>query len=89
MLGKKKMSRLHAVLFFSVLLILAANGRLSAAEWDWTNAKQLTLEGQGRTDTDSLFDRLPAKAKGVVRDPVWTFAFASGQTRPPLPSTGP
>ncbi|MEC7429658.1 MAG: SGNH/GDSL hydrolase family protein [Planctomycetota bacterium] len=71
------MSRLHAVLFFSVLLILAPNGRLSAAEWDWTNAKQLTLEGQGWTDTESLFDRLPAKAKGVVRDPVWSLSHHS------------
>ena len=75
--GKKKMSRLHAVLFITVLLIHVANGKRSAADWDWTDAQQLTLEGQGWTDTESPFDRLPAKAKGVVRDPVWSLSHHS------------
>ena len=88
MLGKKKMSRLHAVLFFSVLLILAANGKLSAAEWDWTNAKQLTLEGQGWTDTESLFDRrqLVPELRSLEHAP---HADERGERRRPLSSRLP
>ena len=29
------------------------------------------MEGQGWDDTETPYDRLPARAKGVVRDPVW------------------
>lgn len=34
----------------------------------------LGLEGQGWTDLAAPFDRLPAKAEGVVRAPVWTLS---------------
>ncbi|MCA9448843.1 MAG: SGNH/GDSL hydrolase family protein [Candidatus Omnitrophica bacterium] len=37
----------------------------------WYDLKQIGTEGQGWTDTKSDYDRLPAKAEGVVRDPVW------------------
>jgi hypothetical protein len=37
----------------------------------WTDIRKLDLEGQGWKDTKSPFDRLPAKAEGVVRDAVW------------------
>ena len=33
--------------------------------------RPLGVEGQGWTDVASPFDRLPSKAKGVVRPPVW------------------
>lgn len=38
----------------------------------WRDAHSLTVEGQGWTDVKSPFDRLPAKAEGVVRPPVWS-----------------
>lgn len=41
------------------------------ADLAWTDGRQLTVEGQGWEDTKSLWDRLPARAEGVVREPVW------------------
>ncbi|MEW4567823.1 SGNH/GDSL hydrolase family protein [Tautonia sp. JC769] len=37
----------------------------------WYDVRLLGLEGQGWTETKAPFDRLPARAEGVVRDPVW------------------
>lgn len=40
----------------------------------WYDIKLLDIEGQGWTETKSPFDRLPAKAEGVVRKPVWSLS---------------
>jgi lysophospholipase L1-like esterase len=40
-------------------------------QWQWTDARELCVEGQGWTDTKGPFERLPARAEGRVRDPVW------------------
>ena len=40
----------------------------------WTDVRTLGLEGQGWRDTKAPFDRLPAKAEGVVRDAVWNLS---------------
>src|SRR3954454_19007452 len=37
----------------------------------WYDIRLLGLEGQGWTETKAPFDRLPARAEGLVRDPVW------------------
>src|SRR4051794_9959291 len=37
----------------------------------WYDIRPLGVEGQGWTETKAPFDRLPAKAEGVVRAPVW------------------
>ena len=37
----------------------------------WHDARTLTIEGQGWTETKAPYDRLPAAAEGVVRTPVW------------------
>lgn len=37
----------------------------------WYDIQLLGVEGQGWDDTKAPFDRLPARAEGVVRDPVW------------------
>jgi hypothetical protein len=37
----------------------------------WYDLRLLDVEGKGWTDTKSHYDRLPAKAESVVRDPVW------------------
>ena len=39
--------------------------------WHWQDAGALCVEGKGWRDTESLFDRLPARAKDRVRDVVW------------------
>ena len=40
----------------------------------WYDIRQLGVEGQGWTDTKALYDRLPAKAEGKVRDAVWNLS---------------
>lgn len=40
----------------------------------WFNALHLSLEGQGWSDTEKPYDRLPARAKEVVREPVWSLS---------------
>ncbi len=39
----------------------------------WHDALELGIEGRGWTDVEGLYDRLPARAKGVVPDAVWNF----------------
>lgn len=43
----------------------------------WYDATLLGIEGKGWTTTASPYDRLPAKAKGVVRDAVWNLSLDS------------
>ena len=37
----------------------------------WHDVRDWGIEGKGWTDTKRYFDRLPGKAEGVVREPVW------------------
>ncbi|NLV45580.1 MAG: hypothetical protein GXY07_13920 [Candidatus Hydrogenedentes bacterium] len=46
-------------------------------EWLWYAATQLSVEGKGWMETESFYHRLPAKAKGVVRDAVWSLGTHS------------
>jgi len=38
---------------------------------EWVDARSLTVDGRGWSDPSSPWARLPASAKGVVRDAVW------------------
>jgi hypothetical protein len=40
-------------------------------ETRWYDLKLLDVEGRGWTDTLAFYDRLPAKAETLVREPVW------------------
>ncbi len=40
----------------------------------WYNSRDLTIEGQGWKKTEAPFDRLPAKAKKLVRKAVWNLS---------------
>jgi lysophospholipase L1-like esterase len=40
----------------------------------WYDVQQWGVEGRGWTDVKRYFDRLPAKAEGVVRPPVWSLS---------------
>ncbi|WP_299462749.1 SGNH/GDSL hydrolase family protein [uncultured Gimesia sp.] len=73
--------------FTALLLMISQHARLTAAEepftkftvdekdkTHWFDIKDLGLEGKGWTETEAFFDRLPAKAKGVVRPPVWSLS---------------
>jgi lysophospholipase L1-like esterase len=40
----------------------------------WRDARDLTVEGKGWTDTKEFYDRLPARAEKMVRPPVWSLS---------------
>jgi len=40
----------------------------------WHDVQDWGIEGKGWTDTERYFDRLPARAKGSVRDAVWSLS---------------
>src|SRR5207237_1395126 len=50
--------------------------KLAAFDKDvlWYDLKHLDLEGKAFADTDAYYDRLPARAKGKVREPVWALS---------------
>ena len=47
-----------------------------ATEIRWLDVRDWGVEGKGwpQSETEKYFDRLPARAKGVVRDPVWSLS---------------
>ena len=54
-----------------------ASGSLDALQTDnvqWHDVREWGVEGRGFADTEKYFDRLPARAKGVVRDAVWNLS---------------
>jgi hypothetical protein len=59
----------------AVLFIALTTGNFFAADavndFYWTDLRALGVEGRGWTDVKHFYDRLPAKAEGVVRKPVW------------------
>ena len=40
----------------------------------WYDGRDLMVGGKGWTDTEAFYDRLPAKAKNIVRTPVWNLS---------------
>lgn len=61
---------------FLGLVAGAALAQQNAAETEieWIDAKKLTVEGLGFADLKSPYDRLPARAEGVVREAVWNLS---------------
>ncbi len=45
--------------------------RLPDSDILWYDIRELVIEGKGWQDTEEFYDRLPSRAKGMVRDPVW------------------
>src|SRR3954464_11936077 len=41
----------------------------------WHDVREWGVEGRGFDDTESFFDRLPARAKNIVRKPVWDLSL--------------
>ena len=44
------------------------------ADVQWHDVRDWGLEGRGFSDTEKFYDRLPGRAKGVVRDAVWNLS---------------
>ena len=40
----------------------------------WHDLTTLSIEGKGWTDTRDFYGRLPVRAEGTVRDPVWNLS---------------
>ena len=56
---------------------VAVGGGLNAARpagIQWHDVREWGVEGRGFPDTEKYFDRLPRRAKGVVRDAVWNLS---------------
>src|SRR3954464_4686286 len=53
---------------------LLAQTVASVSELEWHDAKKFTVEGLGFKDVKSPYDRLPARAEGVVRPEVWNLS---------------
>lgn len=78
---------MRSALFTPAILTLLATLTLSGAEQTtagpatnsiaWHDIRQFGVEGRGWNDTKDFYDRLPAKAEGVVRKPVWDLAHDS------------
>ena len=49
----------------------------SAESLQWKNARDLTIEGQGWTDTKDTYDRFPARAEKMIRPAVWNLSHDS------------
>lgn len=69
------MSIARACLLIAVLMPAAAAAQPPATEppvaMRWHAVTPAVVEGKGWTDTDGDFDRFPARAKAIVREPVW------------------
>ena len=71
----KPVLRLVIALSLSSLVLNAAAQTTDAkSKLRWLDAKELCIEGKGWTETKQFYDRLPAKAEGVVRDGVWNLS---------------
>lgn len=64
------MTSIRVLAFPLICLALSAPTRAADAI-TWTDVRPFGVEGQGWTETKAPFDRLPEKAEGVVRKPVW------------------
>jgi hypothetical protein len=59
-------------LLFLLILMAAADDNCAAqTDVTWHDATEFEIEGRGWTDTESTYDRLPKRAKGVVPGGVW------------------
>jgi hypothetical protein len=66
------------ILSAAVVYLMVTGGTMAApeqsAELNWHVVTPSETEGQGWKDTEEPFDRLPARAKEIVREPVWNLA---------------
>src|SRR4051812_11643251 len=75
--------RLSMILLGTVLSPLEGGQKLGVNEVandpaiDWFDIRKFGVEGQGWKDTKAPFDRLPSRAEGVVREPVWNLSRQS------------
>ena len=59
---------------YSLSVPLLAQTPASEPELEWYDARKFTVEGLGFREVKSPYDRLPARAEGVVRPEVWNLS---------------
>jgi hypothetical protein len=68
-------------LFIAVCLLAAEEksftAPISTNAINWSDIRQFGVEGRGWDDTKNFYDRLPARAEGKVRTPVWDLSHDS------------
>jgi hypothetical protein len=66
---------IHRALLISFLLLQPGFFMMAQtstnAPLQWRDIREFGVEGRGWNETKAFYDRLPAKAEGVVRKPVW------------------
>ncbi len=70
-----KVRKLHTSIMMGRMLKVFLAMYLTAfgsAEVRWMEVRELGVEGQGWTELKHPYDRLPSKAEGMVRGPVWS-----------------
>lgn len=74
----------HLTAWRWILLVVAAfsanaqtNANTPAGNILWSDIRRFGVEGRGWDDTKDFYDRLPAKAEGMVRPPVWDLSHDS------------
>lgn len=76
------MIRPSLVALFSLVPLLAQQTAPSTpANVRWHDMAKFNIEGKGWTATKRTYDRLPASAEGVVREPVWDLSQDSAGLR--------
>jgi len=72
-------SPISLVVLWLTQAVLCAQGQTanSAETFVWHNARDLTVEGKGWNDTQSFYDRLPARAEPLVTRSVWGLSHNS------------
>ena len=74
-------SRLKLVGTLALAILSGGGGAmanpLTNAAIAWTDIRRFGVEGRGWNNTRAFYDRLPAKAEGVVRPPVWDLSHDS------------
>ncbi|MFN7921682.1 MAG: SGNH/GDSL hydrolase family protein [Bryobacteraceae bacterium] len=63
--------------FFAGAFVAFAQNPTAEIPVRWHDLASLPIEGKGWSDTKHFYDRLPARAEGVVRAPVWNLSHDS------------
>jgi hypothetical protein len=80
MIGRRhlcSLAALFSVAFGCLSFAHAAAASSIATNLQWIDARDLTIEGRGWTNTQHFYDRLPAKAEASVRSAVWNLSHDS------------
>ena len=81
------MKSVRNIFSLSLFIFVLSSSLQLQAETVWTDASVLGIEGKGWEETEDLYDRLPASAKGLVPNSVWYLSKQSSGLRVRFKST--